>query len=186
MLVMPESPRWLVENRYEQRARVVLLRILSPLEVEVQLDEIKKAIEIEMQHIHSGWKEIVCCCIYKPAPIIRHALIIGAGVSFFQQATGNEAAVYWTPKIFEQIGLNTNWVFLATVFVGLAKVSGIFVATFLLDKIGRRPLLLASAISMTAALAGLGIAFSIGKPAIFTISMQYVTLYIVYCVVCTF
>lgn len=93
-------------------------------------------------------------------------------VCFIYVTTGNEAAVYWTPKVFAEAGLDKNWVFLGTVFVGLAKVGFIFVSTFLLDKVGRRPLILTSAILMTFSVLLLAILFYLGRPPALTVIAQ--------------
>eukprot|EP01084_Bolivina_argentea_P001242 2289_1 len=159
MLIMPESPRWLIENGMENKAYNVLRNVYGKKKDNVimnEINEIKVCIKLENEQSHGkGWLEVFC----PKNEYIKRALIIGVGIAFFQQASGNEAAVYYTPHIFAKAGVADNLILLYTTFVGLAKVSFIFISTFLLDKIGRRPLLLTSACCMTFALFGLTLAF---------------------------
>ena len=143
-------------------------------EVDKHITEIRESIQLEKHDLDSHWGEILCPCVWKPAASLQRALLIGVGVAFFQQATGNEAAVYYTPVVFAQAGLGDAKVFLGLIFVGLTKCGFILVSTFLLDKVGRRPLLLTSAVLMTFALAGLAINYAMGRHPVATILMQCV------------
>ena len=145
-----------------------------------EINEIKQTIQLETKkndnnddddsnNDRNGWMEVFC----PNNEYIKRALLIGVGVSFFQQASGNEAAVYYTPHIFARAGVKDNLILLYTTFVGLAKVGFIFISTFYLDKIGRRPLLLTSAVCMTFGLFGLSVAFAINS-YILTIIFQCV------------
>jgi MFS family permease len=76
----------------------------------------------------------------------------------FQQASGIDAIVLYSPLVFKAAGISSNSTLLAaTVAVGVVKTLSIFVATFLSDRLGRRPLLLASAAGIAASLTALGI-----------------------------
>lgn len=87
-------------------------------------------------------------------------LILALGLQFFQQASGIDATVYYSPVVFQQAGITgRSGVLLATVAVGLSKTLFILVATVWLDSIGRRPLLLTSAIGMTFSLLTLAVGF---------------------------
>jgi MFS family permease len=107
----------------------------------------------KQSHGEGVWKELL---IY-PTPAVRHILICGIGIHFFQQASGIDAVVLYSPRIFEKAGItSSNDKLLATVAVGFTKTVFILVATFLLDRIGRRPLLLSSVGGMVLSLATLG------------------------------
>ncbi|KAG4129304.1 hypothetical protein ERO13_D09G071600v2 [Gossypium hirsutum] len=124
LFIIPESPRWLVmQNRIEE-ARTVLLKT------------------------YDNTKEIL-----NPSPAIKRMLITGCGIQCFQQISGIDATVYYSPTIFKDAGIKGNSELLAaTVAVGFTKTMFIFVAVFLIDKLGRKPLLYISTIGMTISL----------------------------------
>ncbi|XP_057436827.1 polyol transporter 5-like [Lotus japonicus] len=159
VLAMPESPRWLVmKGRLGEATKVLNRTSDSKEEAQLRLAEIKAAAGIpesctdDVVHItknsHGGggsggevWKEL----FLHPTPAVRHILIAALGIHFFQQASGIDAVVLYSPTIFRKAGIESDTEqLLATVAVGFCKTFFILVATFLLDRVGRRPLLLTS------------------------------------------
>ncbi|XP_020217200.1 polyol transporter 5 [Cajanus cajan] len=171
VLAMPESPRWLVmRGRLGDATKVLNKTSDTKEEAELRLADIKQAagipescnddvVEIAKKSTGEGvWKELF---LY-PTPAVRHILIAALGIHFFQQASGVDAVVLYSPRIFEKAGItNDTDKLLATVAVGFVKTIFILVATFMLDRVGRRPLLLSSVGGMVLSLLTLAISLTI-------------------------
>ncbi|KAF8405195.1 hypothetical protein HHK36_010095 [Tetracentron sinense] len=171
VLTMPESPRWLVmQGRLGDAKRVLAKTSDSKEEAELRLADIKMAAGIpddctdeivpkpKRSNEEAVWKEL----LLHPTPSVRRALIAAVGIHFFQQSSGIDAVVLYSPRIFKKAGIKRNsHLLLASVAVGFIKTSFILVATFLLDRAGRRPLLLSSVAGMILSLAGLGFGLTV-------------------------
>lgn len=156
LFIIPESPRWLVmKNRVEEARSVLLKTNENESEVEERLAEIQLAAgtgNAEKHEEKAVWRELL-----KPSPSLRRMLVTGFGIQCFQQITGIDATVYYSPEIFKGAGIEGNSNLLAaTVAVGITKTVFILVAIFLIDKLGRKPLLYISTIGMTVCLFSLG------------------------------
>ncbi|ERN17551.1 hypothetical protein AMTRI_Chr13g92430 [Amborella trichopoda] len=166
VLAMPESPRWLVLQGKLGAAKKVLLKTSdTPEEALLRLSDIKLAagipetaddeiVSVPKHHHGEGvWKEL----LLRPTPAVRRIMIAAVGIHFFQQASGIDAVVLYSPRVFKKAGITDNSQLLgATVAVGFTKTITILIATFMLDKVGRRPLLLTSVGGMIISLCGLG------------------------------
>lgn len=150
MLFVPDSPRFLVVQGKEDEARQVLQKIRTTGNVEKELEQIKSKVQKEEE---KSWKVLF-------VPPLRLALIVGVGLALLQQVTGINTIIYYAPTLFQQTGFTSNTSsLLATVVVGVINVIFTIVSVLLLDRVGRRPLLLTGVVGMVVGLAGLGLIF---------------------------
>ena len=97
---------------------------------------------------------------------VRPALVVGLGLAIFQQITGINTVIYYAPRILQSAGFNSaSGAILATVGVGVVNVGMTIVAMFLVDRAGRRPLLLVGIAGMIITLGALGLSFRISNPS---------------------
>ncbi|XP_060668557.1 polyol transporter 5 isoform X2 [Ziziphus jujuba] len=161
VVVMPESPRWLVMNGKLNEAKRVLRKISSTeAEAELRYEEINKAADLVTNaeksdwHGQGVWKEL----LIRPARPIRRMLLAAVGINFFMQASGNDAVIYYCPEVFRAAGIhNKKELFGVNVIMGLAKTSFVLLSACYLDRFGRRPLLLLGSVGMVVALGCLGL-----------------------------
>ena len=153
MLFMPETPRWLIKHRRLIEARAVLTRIRGTSNVCSELDQIHNAMSQSSESGH--WSDLW-------APAVRPALIVGIGLAIFQQVTGINTVIYYAPTIIQSAGIpSASGAILATVGIGFVNVIMTIVSMWLIDRVGRRPLLLVGTAGMIASLGLLGLVFAI-------------------------
>ncbi|CAL4983054.1 unnamed protein product [Urochloa decumbens] len=136
----------------------------TPADADLRLEEIKQAVSASQSGNGGGgvWKEM----LVRPSPAVRRVLACVAGLQFLQEASGIEAIVLYSPLVFKQAGMSSTAAVLgATVGVGAVKTISILVATSLSDRLGRRPLLLASTGGVAAAMASLAASLRLGGAA---------------------
>ena len=151
LMFIPDSPRWLAARGHADQARAVLKQIRDPEQVEGELGEIQHSVARQKGH----WSELL-------SPGLRPAMIVGVGLAIAQQITGINTVIYYAPTIFKFAGLSSaSAAILASVGVGVVNVVLTLVAMQLIDRVGRRPLLLASLAGMALSLCVLGLAFSL-------------------------
>jgi len=132
---VPESPRWLAMHGQLPAARRVLARLTGSERADSELDAVLASLEQEAARPKATLREI-----FEPA--LRGVLVIGVIVGILQQITGINSVLSYATVIFERAGAGANASFLQTVFVGLANVVFTVLALLLIDRVGRRPLLL--------------------------------------------
>ncbi|HBG26960.1 MAG TPA: arabinose-proton symporter [Phycisphaerales bacterium] len=148
LFFVPESPRWLTEKNRESEALRILKRIGGSEHAQKELLEIRNTI---VQESSSFWQ------LFRPG--IRVAMLIGVGLAILQQITGINIILYYAPEIFKSAGLATTSAISDTVIVGIVNLTFTFVAIAVVDKVGRKPLLLFASAGMGISMFLLGRAF---------------------------
>jgi SP family galactose:H+ symporter-like MFS transporter len=158
MWLLPDSPRWLISKSKVEQARKILARARTSSDVGPEITEIQKSMK---QQGVGGMKGLF-------EPSLRMPMIVGLGLAVFQQITGINTVIYYAPTIFKFAGITaTGPAILAG--AGLTMVMWVFhvLAIFLLDRVGRRPLLLVGVAGQIIGLAILGAAFQFPQLASF-------------------
>lgn len=148
LLVVPESPRWLIETGRVERGRAILERISGPAVAAREAAEIAAATSAERGTLRELF-----------TPGIRRALLVGILLSVFGQLSGVNIVIYYGPKILEAAGFAETAAFLAQVGFGLINLVFTILALVLIDGLGRRPLLVGGMAVVTAALITIGMLF---------------------------
>jgi MFS transporter, SP family, galactose:H+ symporter len=157
MLFLPESPRWLAGRGRRDAARKILARIRDTDNVDAELTE------IEESAAHSGEHGTLGDLLLAN---LRPALIVGIGLAIFQQVTGINTVIYYAPVIIQSAGIpSASGAILTTAGIGVVNVLMTIVSMWLIDRVGRRPLLLTGIAGMVVTLGVLGWAFHGAAPS---------------------
>ncbi len=153
MLTVPHTPRWLMEQGREDDARSVLEKLRSSdpdADIDQEIEDIKKAKDQEKS---TKLRDLL-------KPNIRPLLVIGIGLAVFQQFVGINTVIYYAPTILAKTGLTNSASITQTIFVGVTNVVFTIIAVLLLDRVGRRRLLLIGTIGLTVSIIFLGVFFA--------------------------
>ena len=135
MFAVPESPRWLAMRGRDQDALRVFANIYSREQAQRELETVYANLRASARARALSLRELF-------APAMRLVMTIGIAVAILQQITGINAVFFYAPMIFEQSGIGTDAAFMQAVLVGLVNLAFTVLAIALIDKLGRRPLLL--------------------------------------------
>ena len=150
MLFQRESPHWLVAQGREDEAREVLRRVRDEGGIDAEIAEVR-----DLSARRSSFREVA-------APAVRHVMVIGVALAVFQQITGINTIIYYAPTLLSSAGLGNSAALLANVVNGAVNVAMTIVAIRLLDRVGRRPLLLGGTTGMAAGMIVVALTFAIG------------------------
>ncbi len=135
LLFVPRSPRWLFVKGKIEEAKEVLVKLHGKTMADLEVETITSNINKEKGNKNASISEL-----FKPA--IRFILIVGLTIGVLQQITGINAIYFYATSIFKQTGIGTDAAFASGVLLSFTTVVFTIVAMFLIDKLGRRPLLL--------------------------------------------
>lgn len=149
MMFLPKSPRWLFLKGEEDQARENLIRIHGRSAAAKEFSEMSG-----VQEEKKAWGVL-------RKEWMRPALVVVIGLAFFQQWTGINTIIYYAPTIFQMTGFHgPTAAILATLGIGIVNVLATIVALPLIDRWGRRPLLIMGSIGMGISLGLFSILFT--------------------------
>ena len=155
---VPETPRYLVMVRQDEKALQILSKINGATKARQILQDIKETITVRTEHLFTyGY-----LCIF-----------VGIMLSVFQQAVGINAVLYYAPRIFGDMGMTNPMV--NTVVMGVVNILFTLVAVFTVEKLGRKPLLICGSLGM--ALGAFGVALTFGHAGLEIVTMLSIMVY---------
>ncbi|MEO3944771.1 sugar porter family MFS transporter [Gorillibacterium sp. CAU 1737] len=158
LFIVPESPRWLIKHGKPEKALPILVKINGEELARQEVLDIKASFKEEEGLGHATFKELF-------ASKHRFILLIGVMMAVLQQVTGINAIMYYAPEIFRQTGAGTSGSLTQTIFVGLTNLVFTVLSLWLVDKAGRKRLILFGSAFMTLSLSVIGYAFHTGQTA---------------------
>ena len=152
LLFIPESPRFLVASRKKDKALSVLKRLMGAEAAQTKYDEIDASLVSD--HHRPKLTDIL-----DKKTIVRPIVWVGIGLATFQQLVGINIIFYYGAVLWQSAGFTENDSLLINVISGAVSIAACLVATFTIDKAGRKPLLLIGSIGMAATLGTLAVVF---------------------------
>ena len=135
LFIVPKSPRWLaMKGRYDE-ALAIMVRAAEEEEAKKIINSVRENVSEEGTDKNLSIKEL-----FKPA--LRTVLTIGLVIGILQQITGINSVFFYAPMIFEQSGIGTDASFVQAILVGLVNLVFTIIAIALIDRLGRKPLLI--------------------------------------------
>lgn len=150
LFTIPESPRWLYKNHQVEKAKEVLRKLEGERAADSELHDIETTLQGETEKVAFG-------DLFKGR--MKTVMFVGIVLAMLQQLVGINAIIYYAPTIFASAGAGLESALAQTVAIGAVNLSFTFVAIWLVDKLGRKPLLLAGSVGMTVSLTFLVLSF---------------------------
>lgn len=154
LFFIPETPRFLVKKGKSEKA----FEILSKIENESYARSELKAIELTLKHVSTGsLKDLL------REPRLLRIVVIGSLLGIFSQICGVNAVLFYAPQIFASTGVEFNTSLMQSTFIGLVFILFSFIPLFLVDRVGRRIILLVGVFLMTLSLLAISVLFTVDQ-----------------------
>ncbi|UUO08167.1 sugar porter family MFS transporter [Blastopirellula sp. J2-11] len=144
---LPESPRWLITKQDDRAAGLHVLQMVAPdrtpEEIDALADEIAEAAIVEKKSLSSFWSAKMF------TPIMLAFL-----VAFFNQMSGINAILYFAPRIFKEAGLSGEAALQTSISIGFVNLVFTFAGLWLIDRLGRKTLLVIGSFGYISSLLG--------------------------------
>jgi SP family sugar:H+ symporter-like MFS transporter len=150
---IPESPRYLVAKYRIPEARKVLSVLLGEKSLEVTITRIQESLKSEKP---PSWRDL-----RKPTGGLYGIVWVGLGLSVFQQFVGINVIFYYSNILWEAVGFGESAAFVITVITSITNIATTLIAIALVDKVGRKPLLLIGSIGMAVTLGTMAFIFGL-------------------------
>ncbi|KVX01284.1 MFS transporter [Shewanella frigidimarina] len=137
LMFIPKSPRWLMMRNSDDKALTVLTQFVGADKAQKELNNIKQSL---ISHDQKQSFFVLFKSLFETR--LRKVMVIALTIALVQQITGINAIMFYAPTIFEQLGVGTNAAFLQALVLGIVSIVFTFVAVFLIDRVGRRPLMI--------------------------------------------
>jgi MFS transporter, SP family, arabinose:H+ symporter len=139
VFLVPESPRWLLSKGKVIKAKDVLGKIMNPADVEGAVQSIQAGVQREVKGKFSD--------LIKPG--VTFLVGLGIVIAVFQQISGANAIFFYAPIIFEKAGMNVKDQLFQQIMIGAINLIFTLLAMQLVDKLGRKKLMLGGASMMS-------------------------------------
>jgi MFS transporter, SP family, sugar:H+ symporter len=182
LLLIPESPRYLVARGRLADAEKVLARLFGAGSAASKVQEIRGSMA-------SDHAPRLSDLIDKSTGKLRSIVWVGIGLATFQQLVGINVVFYYGAVLWQAVGFSEADSLKINILSGTLSIAACVVAIFLIDRIGRKPLLLIGSVGMAVTLAILTIAFATGDlsggtlrlaPAVGTLALLSANLYVIF------